>query len=121
MADLPDWTKTVSVHLDPISPIIGDVKITPWQTIHSGQKTVATAGSAEVLAAASTAIKAVAIKALPTNTGKVYVGDSGVSSANGFVLSVNEGVCLDVDNLQDIYLDVSVNGEGASYVYISET
>ena len=83
--------------------------------IINGQKTVTAAGTAEVLATTTT-IRSVTIKALPGNTNNVYVGDSSVSSSNGFVLDAGESIDLDLDNLATIYLDVDTNGEGVSYV-----
>jgi hypothetical protein len=87
-------------------------------TLSNGQKTVASAGTAEVLGVA-TAIQGVLIQALSTNTGNVYVGDSNVDSTNGYVLSRNASVAFDIDNLNDIYIDVDTNGEGVSYLIVS--
>lgn len=98
--------------------VIGKVDInsqpTP-STVYSGQKTVATAGTAEALAA-STTVKSVVIKALYSNTGTVYVGDSSVSSTTGIELAAGDSVALEIDDLSKIYLDVSVSGEGVSYI-----
>jgi hypothetical protein len=58
----------------------------------------------------------VKIKALSANTGSIFVGNSSVSSSNGFVLKASEEVFLEIDNLATVYLDSSVNGEGASYI-----
>lgn len=87
-------------------------------SVTNGQKTVTTAGTAEVLAA-STTILSVTIKALSGNTGYVYVGSASVDSTNGFVLQAGESISLDIDNLADIYLDVSANGEGVSFIGVS--
>lgn len=86
-------------------------------TISSGKKTVAVAGTAEALAG-STTIKSVTIKALAANTGNVYVGDSGVSSTNGFVLEAGETVSLDINNLTSVYIDVDTSGQGVTYIYL---
>lgn len=92
--------------------------IAPPTNIGNGQKTVALAGTAEVLAA-STTCKSITIKALVGNSGDVYVGSSSVTSANGFVLAAGDTVSLDIDNLADIYLDTSSDGDGVSYIYVS--
>jgi hypothetical protein len=84
----------------------------------NGQKTVASAGTAEVLGS-STTTTSIAIKALHGNGGMVYVGDSGVDSSNGFVLDAGDGIVMEVDNLADIYIDVDTNGEGVSYLAIN--
>lgn len=60
--------------------------------------------------------KAVVIKALPTNSGLIYVGSSTVASTNGFILSASESVSLDIDNTNHIWLDCSVSGDGVTYM-----
>lgn len=96
---------------------IGKVDINPYSTVGSGQKTVALAGTQEVLAA-STPIKSVTIKAHVSNSGLIYVGAASVDNATGFILSKNDSVSLDVDNLADIWLDTNSNGDGVSYIYL---
>ncbi len=81
-----------------------------------GKKTVAVAGTAEALPSSATPIKSITIKALASNTGKVYVGGSGVSSANGLELSKGESISFNYNgNLNDIYIDADVSGEGVVY------
>ena len=84
-------------------------------TVYNGQKTVTTAGTAEALAS-STAVKSVVKKALYSNTGKVYVGNSSVGSGNGFELEPGDAVGIEIDDLSKIYIDVEVSGEGVSYI-----
>lgn len=86
-------------------------------TVYNGSKNVTTAGT-RVALAASQAISSVTVKAKAANTGSIYVGDSTVSSSNGFVLAAGEAISMDIDNLADIYLDSSVNGEGVTYVAV---
>ncbi len=85
----------------------------------SGQKTVAAAGTAEALGTAQ--INApLLVKALDTNTGKVFIGNDGagdVTSSNGFILLANEVVLFDwIGNMASVMLDVSVSGEGVSWL-----
>jgi len=87
-------------------------------TIYNGINTVATAGTQEALAS-SQAVKSVTIKALSTNTGLIYVGDSSVSSTTGLQLSAGDSVSLDIANLATVYIDSAVNGEGVSYLGIN--
>lgn len=87
-------------------------------TILNGKTTVATAGSRTTLAA-STSVKSVTIKALSTNTGFIYVGDTSVASTNGFQLSARESVSMDLANLNTINIDSSVNGEGVTYLAVN--
>ena len=85
--------------------------------IINGQKTVATAGTAEALST-STRVRSITIKSLPTNTGNVFVGTSTVNSSNGYILGLGEGVDLDVDDLAAIFIDSAVDGDGVSFTGI---
>ncbi len=87
----------------------------------SGQTTVTTAGT-EVQLNANQACKSVIIKALSTNTGIMYVGNDGanaVSSSTGYPLSKDDYVVLEVLNLNNIYVDASVNGEKVAWIILS--
>jgi hypothetical protein len=87
----------------------------------SGQKTVTTAGVAEALGTLQVSAPLM-VKALDTNTGKIYIGNDGagdVTDANGLVLLANEVVLFDwVGNLASIFLDASVNGEGVAWLLL---
>ena len=74
--------------------------------------------SAEVLAS-SQACKHIDVMAAIANTGIIYVGGSGVTSANGIALYAGDVYSLDIDNVNDVYVVASVNGEDAQYVYYS--
>ena len=94
---------------------IGDVEITGHATIASGENdTVGT--SAEVLTS-STACKHVDIMATVANTGIIYVGGSGVTSATGIALYPGDVYSLDIDDLNDVYVVATVNGENVQYTY----
>jgi len=101
-----------------LTPILTGVNILPYSIMGNGSKDVATAGSSEALAA-STSIKSVTIRAKSSNTGLIYVGSSSVSSSNGFQLSADETVSLDLDNLSKIYLDCDSDGDGVTYIYLA--
>lgn len=97
--------------------------------VGSGAKTVTTAGTREPLLTGrreEVAVLSVTIKALSTNTGKVYVGDHAVASTNGFPLDANDSLDYATGdrsrliNLSQIYLDVDTNGEGVRYTYLRE-
>ena len=88
-------------------------------TVLSGQKTIATAGTA--LALGSQVINVpLMIKALDTNTGVVAVGNDGawdVTVSNGMRLEAGDVIIFKfVGNLANIILDVAVNGEGVSWL-----
>ena len=97
--------------------ITGPIEIKAPSVCGNGQTTVAAAGTAVVLAAA-TNCKSVTVKALAGNSANVYVGSATVTAANGFVLDNGDTVSIDIDNLDDIYIDVDTNGEGVSYIYV---
>ncbi len=91
-------------------------------TVLSGQKTVTTAGTA--LALGSQIINVpIMIKALDTNTGIVAVGNDGagdVTVSNGMRLEAGDVIIMEfVGNLANIILDVSVNGEGVSWLALN--
>ncbi len=99
-----------------LTETMATLEATP-STLRNGRKTVAVAGTAEALAA-STAILAVTVKALRTNTNNIYVGTSSVTSANGFVLSRGSSVSFAFDNLADIFINADTNGEGVTYLAV---
>ena len=77
-----------------------------------------TAGIAEVLDGTSQEIRSVIIKALGTNTGNIYIGGPSVTSSNGYPLDNHEVLILDLDNIQDIYINGDTTGEGIDYFAI---
>ena len=95
-------------------PVIQAAPTTPV----NGRTTVTTAGTRVVLAG-STTVKSVTIKALGTNTGIIYVGDSAVAAANGFPLYARDTVSMDISNLNTLYIDSSVNNEGIAYIAVN--
>jgi len=80
-----------------------------------GAKTVGVAGTAEALST-DTIEHIVYIKAMTSNTGNLYVGDSAVSSANGFPLAAGEQISLQTRDLSKIYLDTDTGGEGVKFI-----
>lgn len=84
----------------------------------SGQKTVTAAGT-EVQLGAMQVGGALMVKALTTNTGLVYVGESagGVSSSTGLPLAAGEVMIFEyVSDLSAIWVDSAVNGEGVAWL-----
>ncbi|MFA6271086.1 MAG: hypothetical protein WC657_07835 [Candidatus Paceibacterota bacterium] len=87
----------------------------------SGQTTVTTAGT-EVQLNANQACNAVVVKALSTNTGIMYIGNDGanaVSSTTGFPLSKDDQILIETKNLNQWYVDASVNGEKVAWIILS--
>ena len=92
--------------------------------LSTGSKTVTTAGTRErlVAVASNLSAKALTIVAKSGNAGKVYVGNDGVGSSNAPELFAGDQFRIASDepfNLADVYLDVSVDGEGVEYCAVS--
>ena len=61
----------------------------------------------------------VTITALRNNTGYIYIGGSDVSSTVfGDDLATKESFTFQIANLNQLYIDASVSGEGISYVAV---
>ena len=91
--------------------------------VMSGQTTVTTAGTEVVLAAAGVRKNvAVAIRALSTNTGIMYIGNTGagvVSSTTGYGLTAGQQIIIEqVADLSEIMVDSSVNGEKVCWLIL---
>lgn len=95
----------------------GLVTVDPADTLEHGQQTT-NAGTAIQLAV-DQACREVRVTAKPANTGDVYVGGSTVAAAsNGGTLGAGDAIVLAVSNLNLVWIDVSVNGEGVDYLYL---
>lgn len=92
-------------------------------SVGDGRKTVTTAGTAERLAAATKATQVV-ITAETDNTGIICVGGSTVVAAlatrRGTPLSLGDTVTLPCVDLSDIWLDTTVDGDGATFTYVND-
>ena len=88
----------------------------------SGQKTVATAGTAVALGSQPVNGPLI-VKALDTNTDIVAIGNDGVGDVtvdNGMRLAAGEIMIFDnVSNLSAIYVDSAVDGEGVAWIQLS--
>lgn len=87
--------------------------------IGHGKKTVTAAGTDEALAS-STACKWVIVQAYHSNTGYIAVGGTGVDAAaggDGVYLSPGQSATIMTDNLADVFIDSTVNGEGVRFTY----
>lgn len=87
----------------------------------SGQKTITAAGTAERLSTGQVVNGSVMVKALPANTGNVYVGNvSGdVASTNGMILEPGDVVIFNhIGDLREIWIDSAVNSEGVAWLLL---
>lgn len=95
-------------------------------------KTVTTAGTAVALSSTTLKVSAVVVQALATNTGYIHVGDSTVLAASllGARLGIPSAGSTPASvvfssahfggndvNLEDFYIDSTVNGEGVSVTW----
>lgn len=92
----------------------------------TGQKTVTAAGTAERLSSTQPVAEGglVVIWPLVANTDSVYLGDSAAGAATGVGFELDNGstypAVFEVLDLNQIYVDVAVNGEGVQW-YITKT
>lgn len=89
----------------------------------SGQTTVTTAGT-EVVLGSGEGRGPLAVRALSTNSGYMYVGNDGagaVSSSSGYQLSAGDQIIFDdVQNMGTLWVDSSVNGEKVCWLWLGE-
>ena len=95
---------------------IGDVEILGHGTIGHGSNTAVSDTTAEVLTT-STACKHIDIMAAIANTGIIYVGGSGVTASTGIALYAGDVYSVDIDDINDVYVISSVDGEDVQWVY----
>lgn len=84
-----------------------------------GQKTVTAHGTAEQLASVSVPDGfALAVRALPGNTGNIYLGDSKANAEDAderITFAAGLGLTLMINNANLIWVDSAVDGEGVDY------
>lgn len=95
-----------------------------YRTIGDGVKSVTTAGTAVQLSSTSVPCRMVEIQARVANTGNIAVGSSSVVAAagseRGIILVPGASVSLRVTDLNKLYLDAAVSGEGVSFLYFND-
>ena len=88
----------------------------------SGQETVDGAGTAQRIAANQPG-KVFVIRALPDNTGTVYVGNDGaddVSATTGFPLGTSDAfLVVELDNLNQLWVDAATNDDGVAWFVLA--
>jgi hypothetical protein len=111
-----DLTGTVTTYLSNLPTLVANQA--PPSAIYGGKKTVTTAGTNVQLQAASQPLtEGVLLRALDANTGLVYPGNSSVTSAgNGSRMAAREPCFIRIDNVNKVYIDAAVNGEGVTFL-----
>ncbi len=86
--------------------------------ITDGSLSVATAGVRTRFTTANIPCFSITMTANSANTGMLSVGGSAiVAVSNGLPLSAGDTAIIEIDNLNKLYLDSTVNGEGLTYYY----
>tara|TARA_Y100000310_G_C20590480_1_gene767741 strand:+ start:627 stop:914 length:288 start_codon:yes stop_codon:yes gene_type:complete len=89
--------------------------------VGANRKTVSSAGTAEVIVATAHEVQSVIITAETNNTGIMVVGGSTVvaalSTRSGVPLNAGDSVTLYSVDLNKVYLDTTVSGDGVTYLY----
>lgn len=111
---VPAWADPIT-HRLLVNSTLSGVSITTPTAVVNDHKTVA-AHTVAVALAASTAISAVIVQGLATNVGNVYVGNSGVSSANGFELQPGQATGIAIDDIAKVYVDAANDGDGVCFI-----
>uniref|UniRef100_A0A6H1ZG22 Uncharacterized protein n=1 Tax=viral metagenome TaxID=1070528 RepID=A0A6H1ZG22_9ZZZZ len=93
----------------------------PYNQIGDGRKTVTNPGTRVQLSTTSIKCQKVEITALSSNTNAIAVGGSTVVAAagteRGKILMSQDSITLFVDNLNKIYIDAIVAGNGCMFIY----
>lgn len=92
-------------------PGIG-VRDTPGASIVSGQQAV----TASAVALPVVATRGVCVKHVEGGSQSViYVGPTGVTTANGWPIAQGEGVCYQVDSVADLFVIAASTGSSVAY------
>lgn len=87
-----------------------------------GSITVASPGTAVAVATSGNAISAVSFRARTDNTGAVYVGDSGVTSSNGYRLEPGDELNLtfrETIDLRRFFVDADTANDGVDFAGVA--
>lgn len=108
--------------LETISTGISTLVATPGN-IGDGVKNVAAAETRERLVADVTVCREVVITAKETNTGTIVVGGASVvalagATRRGVPLNARESVTIKINDLNKIFIDATVSGEGVTFAYV---
>lgn len=86
----------------------------------NGQNTDVDTGSENLVVGSGSnpAKHGVIVKALPSNTGTIYVGLTGVTTTTGFPLEAGDHLVLPIDDANKIFVASSVNNQDVSWIAI---
>lgn len=82
-----------------------------------GQNTdIDSSADEQIVVGSNPAVKGVIVKALPGNTGIVYVGLTGVTTITGFPLEAGETVTIPVDDANKVYARADADNQGVAWI-----
>lgn len=91
-----------------------------WSGLEYGSTSVATSGTAEAVNGGTSLTVpdgvSLAIKAPTGNTDTVYIGDSSVTTTNGFPLEAGDGIELQPTDVANVYVDADSSGDGIRWI-----
>lgn len=92
--------------------------------IVAGVKAVGTSGTPVPLMSSSTPCRKVVLQSSYSNTGYIAVGGTGVvagtsTTSKGIQLTPGGFFVFQIDNLNDVYIDATINGEHAMFTYFT--
>ena len=95
---------------------IGDVEVKGHASLDEGNN-ASIGTSATQLTASTTPCKHVDVMAAIANTGIIYIGGAGVTTATGIALYAGDVYSLDIENVNLLYGIASVDTEDVQWVY----
>jgi len=96
--------------------IVGTVTTSLPTAIKNGAISCPTAGVA-VTIATSTICKKLFIGASDTNTGKIHIGGSSVTTASGIFIYPGASMQFEISDLTAVYMNTTTNGDTALFTY----
>lgn len=96
-----------------------ETQISPTTSLSHGQRAVGVA-EVRILGTTEQLTRSVSVKALSTNTGIVYIGRQGVTTATGWELSAGESIDIDVnEQAVNLYAIASMAAQGVCWIAIA--
>lgn len=83
---------------------------------HGQNSDIDSGANEQIVVAPNPAASGVLVKALTSNTGTIYIGGSGVSSANGFPLEAGDSVTIPVDDANKVYAIASIDNQALAWI-----
>ncbi len=94
--------------------IINEVSSTNF--LHGQNSDVDTGSDEQVVVASNPSKHGVIVKAMPSNTGNIYVGGFGVTTSTGFPLDAGESLTIPVDDANKVYVIADQNNQAVAWM-----